>query len=118
LWAAFAASRGVGVGGAVIKEIQMTTPEPLRPSPDCPLVFVDDTGNESFRGQPYFGLGGIMLAARENEALLKPRWRALRKIVHGSEDQPLHASKLGRVGNSERRFKSEVQQDSIDGMAE
>jgi hypothetical protein len=27
------------------------------------LVFVDDTGNESFRGQPYFGLGGILLAA-------------------------------------------------------
>jgi Protein of unknown function (DUF3800) len=79
----------------------MTTPEPLRTSPDCLLVFVDDTGNESFRGQPYFGLGGIMLAARENEALLKPRWRALRKIVHGSEDQPLHASELGHAGNSE-----------------
>jgi hypothetical protein len=32
---------------------------------------------------------------------LKPRWRALRKIVHGSEDQPLHASELGHVGNPE-----------------
>ena len=79
----------------------MTTPEPLCPSLDCLLVFVDDTGNESFRGQPYFGLGGILLAARENEALLKPRWRALRKIVHGSEDQPLHASELGHAGNLE-----------------
>jgi hypothetical protein len=79
----------------------MTTLEPLRPSLDCLLAFVDDTGNESFRGQSYFGLGGIMLTARENEALLKPRWRVLRKTVYGSEDQPLHASELGHVGNPE-----------------
>lgn len=79
----------------------MTTLEPLYPSLDCLLVFIDDTGNESFRGQPFFGLGGILLAARENEMLLKPRWRALRKFVHGSEDQPLHASELGHAGNLE-----------------
>jgi hypothetical protein len=57
--------------------------------------------NESFRGQSYFGLGGIILVARDNEALLKPLWRALRKIIPGSEDQPLHASELGHIGNSE-----------------
>jgi hypothetical protein len=77
----------------------MKTPEPLCPSPDCLLVFVDDAGNESFRGQPYFGLGGIILHARANEALLKPAWQAVRKIVRGSEDQPLHACELGHARN-------------------
>lgn len=68
-------------------------------SADCLLAFIDDTGNESFRGQTYFGLGGVLVAARENELLLKPRWRALRAFVHGSEDQPLHASELGHSRN-------------------
>lgn len=76
--------------------------QPLATSPDCLLAFVDDTGNETFRGEhPYFGLGGLLLSARENESLLKPRWRSLRRLITGSEDLPLHASELGHGRNAE-----------------
>jgi hypothetical protein len=71
----------------------------LTPSLDCLLTYIDDTGNETFEGQRYFGLGGILLSARENELYLKPRWRALRKLILESEDAPLHASELGHARN-------------------
>jgi hypothetical protein len=78
------------------------TDGPITTSPDCLLVFVDDTGNESFSGsQPYFGLGGILIAAGEHERLLKPRWRQLRERITGSEDTPLHAADLGHSGKLE-----------------
>jgi hypothetical protein len=60
----------------------------------CLLVFVDDTGHETFAGdQPYYGLGGcaVMIEAYEP---LKARWKSLRRLINGHEDLPLHASTL------------------------
>ncbi|HKU54045.1 MAG TPA: DUF3800 domain-containing protein [Rhizomicrobium sp.] len=74
-------------------------PEPLATSPNCLLAFIDDSGNESFRGQPYFGLGGILISGAEHDALLKPRWRELRRFINGDPDLPLHASELGAARN-------------------
>ena len=62
----------------------------------CLLVFVDDTGHETFAGdQPYYGLGGcaVMIEAYEP---LKARWKSLRRLINGHEDLPLHASTLKR----------------------
>lgn len=66
--------------------------EPLKTDSEDLLVFVDDTGNETFKGHAYFGLGGIMVLARENELLIKPKWRELRALVHGDVAAPLHAA--------------------------
>jgi hypothetical protein len=68
--------------------------EELIPANDCLLVFVDETGHETFAGdQPYYGLGGcaVMIAAYEP---LKARWKDLRRLINGREDIPLHAANL------------------------
>jgi len=60
----------------------------------CLLVFVDDTGHETFAGdQSYYGLGGcaVMIEAYEP---LKARWKGLRRLINGREDIPLHAANL------------------------
>lgn len=69
------------------------------PEPGCLLVYIDDTGNETFRGQKTWGLGGVLMFPAEYESLLKPKWRELRKFITGSEDLPLHAADLGKVGH-------------------
>lgn len=68
--------------------------EPLTTDSEDLLVFVDDTGNETFKGHNYFGMGGIMVLARENELLIKPKWRELRSLVHGDAAAPLHAADM------------------------
>lgn len=73
--------------------------EQLILSESCLVVYVDDTGNETFKGQPYFGLGAVALLVREHERQLKPRWRELRRTINGNPDAPLHAADLGHAKN-------------------
>ncbi|WP_316219164.1 DUF3800 domain-containing protein [Bradyrhizobium sp. SZCCHNR2026] len=63
----------------------------LKPSSDCLLVFLDEVGHETFAGnQHYFGYGGCAVMARDYEAL-KLQWRAIRQLLTGGPDQPIHA---------------------------
>ena len=57
-------------------------------------VFVDDTGHESLKGQPVYGLGGCAVMGCDYERIMNQPWRAVRKHVTGSSDAQLHASKF------------------------
>ena len=57
-------------------------------------VFVDDTGHESLKGQPVYGLGGCAVLGGDYERIINQPWRAVRKHVAGSPDAQLHANKF------------------------
>jgi Protein of unknown function (DUF3800) len=70
--------------------------EELLPEVDDLLIFVDDTGHETFAGnQGYYGLGScvILWAAY---AHLKIKWDEVRTVINGAPDMRLHASVLER----------------------
>jgi hypothetical protein len=73
-----------------------TFDEELKPDADDLLVFVDDTGHETFAGnQGFYGLGGcVVLGAGYPH--LKERWRAVRRAINGDPDLPLHGSEFER----------------------
>ena len=61
---------------------------------DCLLVFLDETGHETFAGnQPYFGFGGCAVMVPDYE-MLKFKWRELRQLIAGSPDTALHAASV------------------------
>ena len=70
--------------------------EELKPEADDLLVFIDDTGHETFAGdQGFYGLGGcIVLGAGYPH--LKERWGAVREAINGDPNLPLHGSKMER----------------------
>ena len=55
------------------------------------LIFVDDTGHETFGSQRYFGLGGCAVLA-EHYPRLKSLWMDVRTRIKGHPDARLHAS--------------------------
>jgi hypothetical protein len=57
-------------------------------------VFIDDTGHESLKGQPVYGLGGCAVLGGDYERIINQPWRAVRKHVAGSPDAQLHANKF------------------------
>jgi hypothetical protein len=58
------------------------------------LVFVDDTGYETFAGnQGFYGLGGCLAMGWGYEHL-KVKWREVRMAINGDSDAPLHASDI------------------------
>jgi Protein of unknown function (DUF3800) len=70
--------------------------EELKPGAEDLLVFVDDTGHETFAGnQGFYGLGGCAVFGA-GYAHLKERWRAVRKAIKDDPDLPLHASEIER----------------------
>jgi hypothetical protein len=76
--------------------LKPTFDEELKPGADDLLVFVDDTGHETFAGnQGFYGLGGCVLLGA-GYGHLKERWRAVRKAINDDPDLPLHASGLER----------------------
>ena len=75
-----------------------TEPQPKLVLRDrCLAFFVDDTGNEEFRGQPFYGLGGCAALGRDIERLIHGPWKELRMRVKGSPDAQLHASKFPSI---------------------
>ena len=78
-------------------------PEPLPKLvlPDrCLAVFVDDTGHEEFKGQPFYGLGGCAALGRDIERLIYRPWKELRMKVKGSTEAPLHANKFPSIAKT------------------
>jgi hypothetical protein len=70
--------------------------EELTPDADDLLVFVDDTGHETFAvNQGFHGLGACVVLGA-GYAHLKARWGEVRNIAAGSPDAPLHASTIER----------------------
>jgi hypothetical protein len=58
------------------------------------MVFVDDTGHETFAGnQGFYGLGGCVVLGAAYEHL-KARWREVRGVINGDPDAPLHGSDI------------------------
>jgi hypothetical protein len=61
------------------------------------LVFIDDTGHETFAGnQPYYGLGGCIFQAEAYQHI-KDLWRHVRQQILGDPERPLHAADLPRL---------------------
>jgi Protein of unknown function (DUF3800) len=80
-------------GRARRSEMQ-TDGEEIEASANDLLVFVDDTGHETFAGsQGFYGLGGC-LALRWGYEHLKAKWREVRKAINGDPKVPLHASDI------------------------
>ena len=70
--------------------------EELAAAPDDLLVFVDDTGHETFAGnQGFYGLGGCVTTRLAYE-YLKAKWCEVRRIINSDPNAPLHASEFDR----------------------
>lgn len=66
----------------------------LNCAPDDLLVFIDDTGHESFAGnQAYYRLGGCVVLGT-HYGWLKTQWMDVRRQIKGSPDAPLHGSDM------------------------
>ena len=76
--------------------MQPTTYEELKADADDLLVFVDDTGHETFAGnQGFYGLGGCAMTRISYEHI-KAKWGEIRTIINGDPNAPLHASTMDR----------------------
>jgi hypothetical protein len=71
--------------------------ESLEVTPDCLLVFLDETGHERMpKGHAYYGIAGCaVLRCGYDHTIARP-WRGFRQLVTGSPDAPLHAFEFGR----------------------
>jgi hypothetical protein len=80
--------------------------EPLNPTADCLLVFLDEVGHEEFAGnQHYFGYGGCAVLARDYE-VLKSQWRTIRQQIAGDPDKPLHAAEVRPTADQFQALKA------------
>jgi Protein of unknown function (DUF3800) len=74
--------------------MDMQAPKELNIASDWLLVFMDETGHETFAGDhPYYAVGGCAILGAHYEAV-KAQWRQLRRTINGDPDLPLHASEL------------------------
>jgi Protein of unknown function (DUF3800) len=72
----------------------MKAPEELQFRNDWLLVFMDETGHETFAGDhPYFAVGGCAILGAHH-AVVTAQWRELRRTINGDPDAPLHAADL------------------------
>jgi len=61
---------------------------------DWLLVFMDETGHETFAGDhAYYAVGGCGILGAHYE-VVKAQWRELRRTVNGDPEAPLHAADL------------------------
>jgi len=68
--------------------------EELKIREDWLLVFMDETGHETFAGDhPYYAVGGCGILGAHHEAV-KTQWRELRRTINGYPGAPLHAAEL------------------------
>jgi hypothetical protein len=72
----------------------MQTSEELKVDGDCLVVFIDETGYETFAGkQPYYAVGGCAVIRADYE-WVRAQWRELRRAINGDPDLPLHAAEF------------------------
>ena len=78
--------------------------------PDCCLLFIDETGEESLKDPqfPVFGLGGCAVLGRDYELLIKKPWSELKTKHQGSAAVPLHAA--GLSGKASREHLEDIGQ--------
>jgi hypothetical protein len=70
--------------------------EEIKPDADDLLVFIDDTGHETFAGnQGFYGLGACVTLG-VSYLHIKEKWSKVRMLAAGSRDAPLHASTIER----------------------
>jgi len=68
--------------------MQFPADEEIKPDADDLLVFIDDTGHETFAGnQGFYGLGACVVLGA-GYAHLKAKWAEVRTIATGSPDAP------------------------------
>jgi hypothetical protein len=68
----------------------------VKPDADDLLVFVDETGHETFAGdQGFYGQGACVVLG-SGYGHLKAKWGEVRTIAAGSPSAPLHASTMER----------------------
>ena len=61
---------------------------------DWLLVFLDETGHETFAGDhPYFAVGGCAILGLHHAAVSE-QWREVRRTINGDPDKPLHAADM------------------------
>jgi hypothetical protein len=69
-------------------------PDQLNFRNDWLLVFLDETGHESFAGEhAYFAVGGCAILGLHHAAV-SAQWREVRRAINGDPDAPLHAADL------------------------
>lgn len=84
------------MGRPAVNSMQRNAEE-LKITNDRLLVFIDDTGHETFKGaHSYYGLGGCVVLGGHYQ-WLKRQWREVRKVINGDPDKPLHASEMERT---------------------
>jgi hypothetical protein len=72
----------------------MPVPQELKFDNDWLLVFMDETGHETFAGDhPYFAVGGCAILG-DHHAAVNAQWREVRCAINGDPDAPLHAADL------------------------
>ena len=67
-------------------------------------VYVDDTGHESLKGQPVYGLGGCANLGRDYERIINQPWRAVRKHVAGSPTRRSRAAHVDDASTGATKF--------------
>ena len=81
--------------------MRATVYEDLTPDADDLLIFIDETGHETFAGsQGFYGLGGCVVGAAAY-AYLKAKWGEVRQAINGDPNAPLHGSKITVDGKAE-----------------
>jgi hypothetical protein len=71
-------------------------------SPNCLVVFVDDTGHELLLGEHgTYGLGGCATLGSHLDALIRDPWRMVRYRVTGSKGGQLHAAQFGQTASKQ-----------------
>lgn len=66
----------------------------LKYADDWLLVFLDESGHETFAGDhPYYAVGGCAIMGRDHR-WVQGKWKELRKFINGDPEVPLHAAYL------------------------
>jgi hypothetical protein len=77
------------------KAMQRTEEEEIKITAERLLVFIDDTGHETYKGHNYYALGGCVVLGA-GYAWLKRQRRTVRGAINGDPDKPLHAADMER----------------------
>ena len=88
----------------------------IKPSPRDLLVYIDETGHETFNdvNYPIFGLGGCAALAQHCHAFLDEPWNEMKKRYFG-EGISLHASDMYNATNEQKAAISDFFRENLFG---
>jgi hypothetical protein len=89
---------------AVVKKSMPVVNEELEVSPNCLLVFVDETGHEEYKNKDYpvFGFGGCAVLNSSYEMLIKKPWLEMKTTYFGGIDVLLHGSASNKYSQEQK----------------